>query len=188
MLQWGARTRNGFHICHHCGLQLLTGECSGFCCGPNGKYANDLHALPPLPHEYNTLISDSRISKESRILNLIFSFASVETTHEFPNLTGPPSFVAVQGKVYHWIRPTHQNSSLRWLLFDGFMQDKVPFPDKVAKLPSTWIPSIRNALLCVNPFVRQLRQLSEVNIQECPNASLNLQDRGMILYIKRIYH
>jgi hypothetical protein len=177
VMQWGAHSTRGYHRCHYCNIDLLTHEKSGFCCGPKGKYAY-LKPLPALPQEYNNIISDSRISKESRVLNLIFSFAALETTHAFPNLTGPPSFVAVQGKIYHHIRPSHNNSSLRWLLFDGFMTNKVPFPERVAKLPVSWIQMIHDALLRVNPFVHQLAQLSQADLENCPNAHLELRDQG----------
>ena len=80
-LQWGAHSRYGIHKCQHCGLELLTGERSGFCCGKNGKYTHELHALPALPEEYNTIINHPNISKSSRLLNLVFSFAAIETTH-----------------------------------------------------------------------------------------------------------
>lgn len=176
-LQWGAVTSRSTHKCPHCGIPLLTGERPGFCCGPNGKYAASILPLPPLPYEYNELIQDRSISRDSRILNLIFSFASIETTHDFPNM-GAPSFFAIQGKVYHRVRPTHQNSSLRWLLYDGFMQDRIPFPERATKLPTWWITNVKTALLRVNPFVGRLRQLSAVQLEDCPQVHLRLQDEG----------
>jgi hypothetical protein len=102
VLQWGAHSTRGYHRCPFCNIDLLTHEKPGFCCGLQGKYAT-LNPLPPLPEEYDTIISDPRISKDSRTLNLIFSFAALETTHTFPNLIGPSSFVAIQGKIYHQI-------------------------------------------------------------------------------------
>ncbi|KAJ3769860.1 hypothetical protein FB446DRAFT_647954 [Lentinula raphanica] len=178
-LQWGATsTRYGTHSCPKCHIDLLTGERPGFCCGPQGRYANT-PPLPPLPPEYNAFINHRDISKSSRTLNLIFTFAAIETTHPFPTLTGGPSFVAIQGKVYHRIKPTHDNSCLRWLLFDGFMQDKVPFPHRAVQLPQTWITNVKNALLRVNPLIAHLQTLSNINIDDCPEAHLQLNDQGI---------
>lgn len=86
---------------------------------------------------------------------LIFSFASLETTHAFPDIAGPPGFVAIQGKIYHRIRPTHQNSAVRWLLHDGFMMNTAPHQnsDWASALPEVWKCAFRDALLRVNPFV-----------------------------------
>ncbi|KIJ49119.1 hypothetical protein M422DRAFT_94708, partial [Sphaerobolus stellatus SS14] len=88
--------------CGFCRISLLTGERSGgFCCGPRGKYANVVLPLPPLPAEFTWLANQPNISFLSRKLNLIFSFAAMETTESFPTLTGPPGFLAIQGRVYH---------------------------------------------------------------------------------------
>ncbi|KIJ28704.1 hypothetical protein M422DRAFT_90147, partial [Sphaerobolus stellatus SS14] len=85
-----------------CNVLLLTGERSGgFCCGKRGKYANVVNALPPLPPEFDWLAGQHNISFLSRKLNLLFSFAAMETTDEFPVLTGPLGFVAIQGRVCH---------------------------------------------------------------------------------------
>ncbi|KAJ7848794.1 hypothetical protein B0H13DRAFT_1645386, partial [Mycena leptocephala] len=100
-LIWGEKRGDKSHSCRTCGVLLLTGESSGFCCGPNGSRFNDVKPLPALPPEYNTFINDPRISQSSRILNLVLSFASLETTHPFPEISGPPSFLAIQGRVYH---------------------------------------------------------------------------------------
>ncbi|KAJ7154851.1 hypothetical protein C8R43DRAFT_833384, partial [Mycena crocata] len=100
-LTWGERHLNKTHSCPTCGILLLTGEKPGFCCGPKGSRFHDVRPLPPLPPEYNTFINDPRVSHSSRILNLVLSFASLETTHPFPELSGPPSFIAIQGRVYH---------------------------------------------------------------------------------------
>ncbi|KAJ6548622.1 hypothetical protein B0H19DRAFT_890286, partial [Mycena capillaripes] len=100
-LFWAELRRGKRHTCAFCGIALLTGEKSGFCCGPKGSRVNDVQPLPPLPPEYNTFLNDPRISHSSRILNLVLSFASLETTHPFPEISGPPSFIAIQGRVYH---------------------------------------------------------------------------------------
>ncbi|KAJ6518099.1 hypothetical protein C8R47DRAFT_960037, partial [Mycena vitilis] len=100
-LTWGERRRDNVHACRTCGIILLTGEKSGFCCGPNGSKFNDVKPLPALPIEFADFVNDPRISHLSRILNLVLSFASLETTHPFPEISGPPSFVAIQGRVYH---------------------------------------------------------------------------------------
>src|ERR1700761_2891021 len=70
-------------------------EKSGFCCGPAGSRFHDVKPLPPLPPEYSIFINDPRISHLSRVLNLMLSFASLETTQPFPQSYGPPGFVAI---------------------------------------------------------------------------------------------
>ncbi|KAJ6619319.1 hypothetical protein B0H10DRAFT_1768716, partial [Mycena sp. CBHHK59/15] len=100
-LTWGEQRGDRIHSCRTCGVVLLTGESPGFCCGPKGSRFKDVKPLPALPPEYDTFIQDPRISHSSQILNLVLSFASLETTHPFPEMSGPPSFVAIQGRVYH---------------------------------------------------------------------------------------
>ncbi|KIJ25043.1 hypothetical protein M422DRAFT_141813, partial [Sphaerobolus stellatus SS14] len=88
--------------CQYCQVALLTGERhGGFCCGQAGKYANVVPPLPPLPPEMEWLSVQPNISFLSRKLNLIFSFASMETTEQFPTHTGPQGFLAIQGRIYH---------------------------------------------------------------------------------------
>ncbi|KAJ7939821.1 hypothetical protein B0H13DRAFT_1586827 [Mycena leptocephala] len=88
-----------------------------------------------------TFINDPRISHLSRMLNLLLSFASLETTQPFPEIDGPPIFMAIQGRVYHRVHPNHQNSAVCWLLYDGFI-DTVP-PHR----HSDWFArSLRNGL------------------------------------------
>ncbi|KAJ7923938.1 hypothetical protein B0H13DRAFT_1602123, partial [Mycena leptocephala] len=100
-LTWGALRRGQSHRCTTCGVILLTGEQPGFCCGPGGSKFHDVRALPPLPPEFDIFLTDPRISHLSRILNLMLSFASLETTQPFPQIDGPPGFMAIQGRVYH---------------------------------------------------------------------------------------
>ncbi|EIW75625.1 hypothetical protein CONPUDRAFT_65500, partial [Coniophora puteana RWD-64-598 SS2] len=101
-LKWGEVRAGHAHACPHCSIPLLTGESPGFCCGKLGCRVNDVAPLPPLPPEYDVFINDPNISRNSRILNLIFSFAALESTHTFPHFgSGPPAFVAIQGRVYH---------------------------------------------------------------------------------------
>lgn len=99
-LIWGERRGTTVHQCLFCGLLLLTGERPGFCCGKNGQYLHDITPLPPLPIQYSAFISHPQISSLSRILNLIFSFASLETTHQFPQINGPPGFFSPYKAVY----------------------------------------------------------------------------------------
>ena len=94
-LTWGEQQGNSYHRCRICNIELLTGERAGFCCGNGGKYFNNTIPLPPLPPQYDTFINNPDISSMSRVLNLIFSFASMETTHPFPVVPGPPGFLAI---------------------------------------------------------------------------------------------
>ena len=100
----------------------------------------------------------------------------METSHAFPNIDGPPGFLAIQGRVYHRVRPNHTNSAVRWLLYDGFMQN-IPYPAWASLLPSTWIDAMRLALQNANPFVNALQHYSIVS-RDYPNAELILQDSG----------
>ena len=144
--------------------------------------------MPLLPFEYNSFINNPDISALSRILNLIFSFASLETTHPFSTNNGPPGFVAIQGCVYHRVRRDHHNSAVRWLLYDGHMQnfDLAPFQDWVHQIPPDWLISMRSALLRLNPFVHSLQILSQLDPITCPNASLTLHDLGSTAEIAAI--
>ncbi|KAJ7052403.1 hypothetical protein C8F01DRAFT_1261856 [Mycena amicta] len=156
-LIWGSVRGGRQHKCHTCGVLLLTGEKSGFCCGPNGNRFLDVKPLPPLPPEFNIFLNDRDISKLSRRLNLILSFASLETTHPFPRPTsGPPGFVAIGGRVYHRVRPNHANSAVRWLLYDGFEDDATAPPhsgsDWFREIPQHWTTAFRDVLLHVNSF------------------------------------
>ncbi|KAF8187305.1 hypothetical protein K438DRAFT_1442589, partial [Mycena galopus ATCC 62051] len=100
-LTWAAKRGAQVHCCKTCSIALLTGEQSGFCCGPGGSKFREIQPLPPLPPEFNIFLVDPRISHLSRVLNLMLSFASLETTQPFPQIDGPPSFIAIQGRVYH---------------------------------------------------------------------------------------
>ncbi len=177
-LTWGARRGGNIHCCSTCGVKLLTGESAGFCCGLGGSRYSLIPSLPPLPVEYNSFLTHPKISSLSRILNLVFSFASLETTAEFPSHNGPPGFMAIQGRIYHRVRPDHRNSAVRWLLYDGFMQEHAPFGDLATVLPSGWIDALRDALFNHNPFVAHLRSLSQLDPETCPNAQLILHDSG----------
>ncbi|KAF8470382.1 hypothetical protein JB92DRAFT_2801611, partial [Gautieria morchelliformis] len=98
---WGEIHQGHVHECPHCHISLLTGEKPGFCCGEKGSHLGDVGPLPDLPSEFDIFLNDPDISSKSRILNLVFSFASMETTAEFPGWHGPPGFFAIQGRVYH---------------------------------------------------------------------------------------
>jgi len=113
-LIWGNWRQGHIHECPVCHVSLLTGEKPGFCCGPNGSKYGDVPPLPPLPFKFNTFLNHPRISCLSRVLNLLYSFVSLETTDTFLTLEGAPAFVAIQGKVYHRIRPSHTTSAVRW--------------------------------------------------------------------------
>jgi Helitron helicase-like domain at N-terminus len=174
-LTWGSN-HLGLHRCRYCRIELLTGENSGFCCGLKGSRRDDVQPLPPPPPQYMQFINDSRISGLSRTLNLLFSFAALESTHPFPHIAGPPGFVAIQGKIYHRVRPSHRNSAVRWLLYDGFMGN-IPHDELARKIPPDWIAALKSALLAYNPLVRGLQTLS-VEHSLSPNASLVLRDSG----------
>ncbi|EIN10760.1 hypothetical protein PUNSTDRAFT_65796, partial [Punctularia strigosozonata HHB-11173 SS5] len=84
--------------CPFCGVQLLTDERSEFCCA-RGRRLGDVPRLPPLPPQYDAFINHPQISILSRKLNLMVSFAALETSMRFPQTHG--GMFAIQGKVYH---------------------------------------------------------------------------------------
>ncbi|KAI6154696.1 hypothetical protein BKA82DRAFT_3967651 [Pisolithus tinctorius] len=112
MLAWGGIHNGRCHQCKCCGIDLLTGKEAGFCCGLNGSHYLYVALLPVLPPEIEALCSHHDVSSLSCILNLMFSFTSMETTHPFPDEFSIPGFLAVQGQVYHQIRPGHENSAV----------------------------------------------------------------------------
>jgi hypothetical protein len=153
LLQWN-------RTCPNCGVRLLTTEKSrngrAFCC--SGMNRSTYIPLPALPDSYLEIINSTAISAKSRTLNLIFSFASMETTAKFPSHMG--GFFAIQGRVYHRIRPHHALSAIRWILYDGFEIGQAPHPDLLQSLPDVWINAVRSALMTHNPFVIRLQFMS----------------------------
>jgi hypothetical protein len=180
-LQWGtvSNNRGVTHGCKICGVILLTGERPGFCCGPGGNRFALIPALPPLPPEYDTIINHPNISRLSRRLNLIFSFAALESSHVFPT-PGNPSFVAISGRIYHRLRSgSNANSAVRWLLYDGFDPSATPHSD--ASIPPQWITLLRECFLRVNPLTRSLYFLHDLQIHNPNNfsdASVVIRDTG----------
>ena len=176
--QWCACHAGRVHQCPYCHIPLFSGENPGFCCGPGGSRLQQMPSLPPLPYEFQRFIHDPRLSSLSRILCLIFSFASLECTAEFPSFTGPPGFFAIHGCIYHQVRPTHQNSAVRWLLYDGFLPKRAPYQNWASLLPAPWVQAVTHALFRVNPFVRSLRQLSFAQPSAFPEANVIIEDQG----------
>ena len=176
-LTWRATRGQHVHECPTCHIPLLTGETAGFCCGPHGNRYTDVPALPPLPLEFNVFLKDRHISALSRILNLIFSFAALETTDAFPNIPGGPSFLAIQGKIYHRIRPSHTSSAVRWFLHDGDLHDSAPDHRLSTQIPEQWKTALSSALLRINPFVRALKNLNSIP-QSITNVRLLLHDNA----------
>jgi len=164
--------------CQFCGIQLLSGEKQGFCCGSNGKFANTPPSLPPFPPEFDWLVKQNNISTFSRKLNILFSFASMETERLFPQLSGGNSFVSIQGRVYHRLRPDHPKSGLRWLLYDGWDAEEIPNRLWLPHIPRTWVTATTNALLRENPFAKQLLFVFTLPQEDFPDAHIILEDRG----------
>ncbi|KAI1781807.1 hypothetical protein LXA43DRAFT_907663, partial [Ganoderma leucocontextum] len=176
-LTWGARRGGREHKCLTCGIKLLTGEEAGFCCGPGGSRFSAISPLPPLPPEYIAFLNDPSISSLSRVLNLIFSFASLETTAQFGN-SNIPGFFAIGGRIYHRVRPSHKDSAVHWLLYDGFLRSKAPHQRWADILPPPWIDAMQAALQAHNPFVHHIRLLSQLDPNNCPEAHLVIHDSG----------
>ncbi|KAI1783660.1 hypothetical protein LXA43DRAFT_872932, partial [Ganoderma leucocontextum] len=185
-LEWGTNYRRQQHRCKHCSILLLTGEDAGFYCGPGGNHLHVITALPPLPYELEALTHNRHISSSSNILNLIFSFTSLESTGKIAQFDGPHGFFALGGRIYHRLRPDHPDSAIHWLLYDRFARDNPPQPDKASTLPPNWLDAMRSALSCCNPFIRQLRILGQLNPASCPEAHIVLVDSPDSLEIAAI--
>lgn len=84
------------------------------------------------------------------------------------------------GRLYHRIRPDHQNSAVRWLLYDGFANDSIPHADSdwASKIPLSWIEAVQKALSEKNPFARALLFLAGVDPVTCPTAHIRLDPVG----------
>ena len=176
--RWGGGDNVPSHHCHYCHIPLLTGESPGFCCGVRGSRLCDVPPLPPLPVEYHIFLNHPHISSRSCIFILIFTFASMECTTQFPSFQGLPAFFAVHGRLYHRVRPTHENSAVHWILYDGFLAHRAPHKNLMELLPPEWINAFTDCLLRLNPLVCTLQQLSLVEPSLYPNACLILEDRG----------
>lgn len=117
----------------------------------------------------------------SRLLNLIFSFAALESSRDFPSIPpGGPAFLAMSGRLYHRIRADHRDSAVRWLLYDGFANNCIPFADATwaSKVPLSWIEAVQEALSDHNPFARALLYLAGVDPELCPTAHIRLDPTG----------
>ena len=165
--------------CRHCGITLLTGEEAGFCCGKDGKHLCKVPRMPPQSAELQWLSSQPGVSEMSRKLNLLFSFAAMETTGSFDRPPGPDGFVAIQGKVYHRLRPDKAGTGLRWVLYDGY--DSSTIPHSGYGLSRAWIDAIRVTLMRDNPFAREFLILrDELNSMDCPDHVIQLGGSGAV--------
>ena len=182
-LYWGSSSNNNSanRQCSICGVVLLTGEKAGFCCGPNGNRYLSVQPLPPLPDEFNIFLQSPDISGLSRKLNLIFSFAAMESTHAFPT-PGNPSFIAVAGRIYHRVRLRRKaNTAVRWMLYDGFEDSLIPHRTHTQVIPPSWIEAVRTSLTLYNPFVSNVLSLRTLRLQDPTqfnSASIVIQDSG----------
>jgi hypothetical protein len=97
----------------------------------------------------------------------------------FPNDHG--GHVAIQGRVYHRVRPTHGNSPVKWILMDGMQMQSIPDISSGAKIPNAWKDAVRVALYTHNPIARGLLYIHQYASQVSPDAppmSLLLRDPG----------
>ena len=84
------------------------------------------------------------------------------------------------GRLYHRIRPTHQDSAVRWLLYDGFGNESIPFANAAwaSKVPLSWIEAVQDALSDYNPFAHALLYLAGIDPIQCPTAHIRLHPVG----------
>ena len=93
-------------------------------------------------------------------------------------IEGPQGFFSIQGRVFHRLRAEHHDSPVHWIIYDGFSLQCPPHSSHAKLLPQLWIEQMRSALLRVNPFVRQLRMLGDLDPRTCPEAHVVLSDFG----------
>ena len=167
--------------CPKCRIELLTGEKPGFCCGRDGNRFSAVQRLPQLPPEFDVFLRSPDISKLSRKLNLIFSFALMESSHAFPAPRNPSS-VAVAGRVFHRIRSgSTDNSAVRWMLYNGFEDSSIPSPTHARKVPKSWVRAVRRFLSEHNPFASKVLSLRNLQVQqphEFGSTSIVVKDSG----------
>nr|VWP00470.1 Ubiquitin carboxyl-terminal hydrolase 7 [Ganoderma boninense] len=100
----------------------------------------------------------------------------METTIPFVKLRGPQGFFSIQGRVFHRLRAEHEDSPVHWIVYDGFSLQNPPHSRYAHALPQTWIEHMRNALLRINPYIRSLRILGDLDPTSCPEAHVILSD------------
>lgn len=171
-LTWGRR-------CQYCGIKLLTGESGGFCCGSRGKHLSGVPSLPRQAPEIEWLYTQPNISRMSRKLNLMFSFAAMETTGAFARPPGPDGFLAIEGKVYHRLRPEKVGMGLRWVLYDAY--DASRAPNFSLSLPSQWVDVVKRVLMRDNPFAMRFLSLrTDLPSDGVPDHVIQLRGNGSV--------
>ena len=83
--------------------------------------------------------------------------AAMETTGLFRRPAGPDGFLAIEGKVYHRLRPEKTGMGLRWVLYDGY--DATRTPDLASVLPQDWVDVVKRVLMRDNPFAQKFLSL-----------------------------
>lgn len=162
-------------VCSYCKVPLLNTERPGWCC-KDGRHVH--RPLPALPFELQQLAQYDNASASSRLLNLVFSLASMETGGSFGHEGGGhPGFFVAGGKIYHRVRPS-KDTATHWLLYDGFLPHMAPHRRWADTLPPPWIQLVIAALTRVNPFIPKLKNLAEV-AKNHPEAQVVLADTGM---------
>ncbi|TFY79296.1 hypothetical protein EWM64_g4717 [Hericium alpestre] len=149
--------------CPHCDAWRFVGESATFCCN-GGKYIAP--PLPPLPANFDPVLSYRKISQESRRLNNTFAFTSIGATDGHGPGRGGfynqvlPAYVAAHGRVYHRLFAGNHGGehALKWYLFDEL--DQQLQSGMQWQLPENVVLSTRRGLFDVNPFIREIRSLA----------------------------
>lgn len=142
-LVWGLCRRNQNHKCSWCGL-LLTGIWPRFCCSCNGKYLNDPARLPPLLIQFSAFLNEPCIPPTFNILILYFPLPPSSQCKNFQFQAGSSCICGCHQmySIYHHVQPDHNNSTIYWSLYDGFLQ-KLPISYANANwadiIPNYWI-------------------------------------------------
>lgn len=167
-LTWGLSSNNhaAARQCPTCGIMLLTSEKAGFAVVQTAIVSLLSNLSPPLPDEFNTFLNSPDISRVSQKLNLIFSFATMKSTHQFPTPRNP-SFVAVAGRIYYHVCSCPQdNTTIWWMLYAGFDNSSIPHHVQAQDIPSLWIQATQTSLSQCNPFISTVLSLWALQLQQ----------------------
>ncbi|CAG8533214.1 16447_t:CDS:2, partial [Dentiscutata heterogama] len=156
-------------LCPECGSQLLSSEPKNFCC--NNMLRRTIPPLHPLPLTLQNLYNSDpdNFCHNSRQYNSLFSFTVFGYMGGVVRLPHPHAF-AINGRAYHQVYPANAKGyPTNWFVYDAEARNCVA---NQRKLDQEIVKLIEQELATVNPFVRGLYQLYDVDY---PQARLIIQ-------------
>ncbi|CAG8623488.1 28019_t:CDS:2 [Racocetra persica] len=156
-------------LCPECGSQLLSSEPTNFCC--NNMLRRTIPPLHPLPLNLQNLYvtNPDNFSHNSHQYSSLFSFTVLGYTGGIVHLPHPQAF-AINGFAYHRVYPANTKGyPTNWFVYDADARNSVA---DQCKLNQEIVDLIKRELAIVNPFVKGLYQLCDVDY---PQARLIIQ-------------